>query len=200
MNYIEIKEEAKELTSKYIFSFWKGTLLVFASSLVLSIILAIVANGILAVITEILLLPLYIGLTSYILGITRKEDVSFTRIFSGYKKIGLIVVILIISYILCMFGYFIFIIPGIILTYSFAMISYLLADTKETNIDKTGCIVKQSMKMMNGYKMDYFTFQLSFIGWYFLGIITLGIAYIYVIPYFTFANTLYYQRLKEKLK
>ena len=102
MNYIEIKEEAKELTSKYIFSFWKGALLVFASSLVLSIILAIVANGILAVITEILLLPLYIGLTSYILGITRKEDVSFTRIFSGYKKIGLIVVTLIISYILCM--------------------------------------------------------------------------------------------------
>ena len=54
--------------------------------------------------------------------------------------------------------------------------------------------------MMNGYKLDYFIFELSFIGWYFLGAITFGIAYIYVIPYFTFANTLYYQRLKEKRK
>ena len=43
-------------------------------------------------------------------------------------------------------------------------------------------------------------FELSFIGWHFLGAITFGIAYIYVIPYFTFANTLYYQRLKEKRK
>lgn len=51
--------------------------------------------------------------------------------------------------------------------------------------------------MMYGYKLDYFIFQLSFIGWQILGAITFGIAYIYVIPYFTFANIVYYEKLKE---
>lgn len=198
MNFIEIKEEAKRLTSKNILKFWKSSLLVFASSIALAIILGIISGGVLAFITELLALPLYIGFISYILGLTRKEEVSLADIFQDYKKIGLIVVTLIISYVLIVIGYILLIIPGIMIAFSLVMVSYLLADSKETNTSEARNIIRQSREMMNGYKMDYFIFELSFIGWYFLGIITFGIAYIYVIPYFTFANTLYYQRLKEK--
>lgn len=198
MNFIEIKEEAKRLTSKHILKFWKSSLLVFGSSIALSIILGIISGGVLAFITELLALPLYIGFISYILGLTRKEEVSLTDIFQDYKKIELIIVTLIISYVLIMIGYILLIIPGIMITFSLVMVGYLLADSKETNSGEARNIIRQSREMMNGYKMDYFIFELSFIGWYFLGIITFGIAYIYVIPYFTFANTLYYQRLKEK--
>lgn len=198
MNFIEIKEEAKRLTSKHVLKFWKSSLLVFGSSIALSIILGIISGGVLAFITELLALPLYIGFISYILGLTRKEEVSLTDIFQDYKKIELIIVTLIISYVLIMIGYILLIIPGIMITFSLVMVGYLLADSKETNSGEARNIIRQSREMMNGYKMDYFIFELSFIGWYFLGIITFGIAYIYVIPYFTFANTLYYQRLKEK--
>jgi len=198
MNFIEIKEEAKRLTSKHILKFWKSSLLVFGSSIALAIILGIISGGILAFITELLALPLYIGFISYILGLTRKEEVSLTDIFQDYKKIGLIIVTLIISYVLIMIGYILLIIPGIMIAFSLVMVGYLLADSKETNPGEARNIIRQSREMMNGYKMDYFIFELSFIGWYLLGIITFGIAYIYVIPYFTFANTLYYQRLKER--
>lgn len=198
MNFIEIKEEAKRLTSKHILKFWKSSLLVFGSSIALSIILGIISGGVLAFITELLALPLYIGFISYILGLTRKEEVSLTDIFQDYKKIGLIIVTLIISYVLIMIGYILLIIPGIMIAFSLVMVGYLLADSKETNPGEARKIIRQSREMMNGYKMDYFIFELSFIGWYLLGVITFGIAYIYVIPYFTFANTLYYQRLKEK--
>ncbi len=200
MNFIEIKEEAKRLTSKHILKFWKSSLLVFGSSIALSIILGIISGGVLAFITELLALPLYIGFISYILGLTRKEEVSLTDIFQDYKKIGLIVVTLIISYVLIMIGYILLIIPGIMIAFSLVMVGYLLADSKETNPGEARNIIRQSREMMNGYKMDYFIFELSFIGWYLLGVITFGIAYIYVIPYFTFANTLYYQRLKERRK
>lgn len=200
MNFIEIKEEAKKLTSKHILKFWKSSLLVFASSIALAIILGIISEGVLAFITELLALPLYIGFISYILGLTRKEEVSFTDIFQDYKKIGLIVVTLIISYVFIIFGYILLIIPGIMIAFSLVMVGYLLADSKETSISEAKNIIRESIEMMNGYKLDYFIFELSFIGWYFLGAITFGIAYIYVIPYFTFANTLYYQRLKEKRK
>ena len=199
MNFIEIKEEAKKLTSKHILKFWKSSLLVFASSIALAIILGIISGGVLAFITELLALPLYIGFISYILGLAR-EEVSLTDIFQDYKKIGLIVVTLIISYVFIIFGYILLIIPGIIIAFSLVMVVYLLADSKETSISEAKNIIRESIEMMNGYKLDYFIFELSFIGWYFLGAITFGIAYIYVIPYFTFANTLYYQRLKEKRK
>lgn len=200
MNFIEIKEEAKKLTSKHILKFWKSSLLVFASSIALAIILGIISCGVLAFITELLALPLYIGFISYILSLTRKEEVSLTDIFQDYKKIGLIVVTLIISYVFIIFGYILLIIPGIMIAFSLVMVGYLLADSKETSISEAKNIIRESIEMMNGYKLDYFIFELSFIGWYFLGAITFGIAYIYVIPYFTFANTLYYQRLKEKRK
>ncbi len=200
MNFIEIKEEAKKLTSKHILKFWKSSLLVFASSIALAIILGIISCGVLAFITELLALPLYIGFISYILGLTRKEEVSLTDIFQDYKKIELIVVTLIISYVFIIFGYILLIIPGIMIAFSLVMVGYLLADSKETSISEAKNIIRESIEMMNGYKLDYFIFELSFIGWYFLGAITFGIAYIYVIPYFTFANTLYYQRLKEKRK
>lgn len=198
MNFIEIKEEAKKLTSKHILKFWKSSLLVFASSIALAIILGIISGGVLAFITELVALPLYIGFISYILGLTRKEEVSLTDIFQDYKKIGLIVVTLIISYVFIIFGYILLIIPGIMIAFSLVMVGYLLADSKETSISEAKNIIRESIEMMNGYKLDYFIFELSFIGWHFLGAITFGIAYIYVIPYFTFANTLYYQRLKEK--
>ena len=200
MNFIEIKEEAKKLTSKHILKFWKSSLLVFASSIALAIILGTISGGILAFITELVALPLYIGFISYILGLTRKEEVSLTDIFQDYKKIGLIVVTLIISYVFIIFGYILLIIPGIMIAFSLVMVVYLLADSKETSISEAKNIIRESIEMMNGYKLDYFIFELSFIGWHFLGAITFGIAYIYVIPYFTFANTLYYQRLKVKRK
>lgn len=200
MNFIEIKEEAKKLTSKHILKFWKSSLLVFASSIALAIILGIISGGVLAFITELLALPLYIGFISYILSLTREEEVSLTDIFQDYKKIGLIIVTLIISYVFIIFGYILLIIPGIMIAFSLVMVGYLLADSKETSISEARNIIRESIEMMNGYKLDYFIFELSFIGWYFLGAITFGIAYIYVIPYFTFANTLYYQRLKEKRK
>lgn len=200
MNFIEIKEEAKKLTSKHILKFWKSSLLVFASSIALAIILGIISGGVLAFITELLALPLYIGFISYILSLTREEEVSLTDIFQDYKKIGLIVVTLIISYVFIIFGYILLIIPGIMIAFSLVMVVYLLADSKETSISEARNIIRESREMMNGYKLDYFVFELSFIGWHFLGAITFGIAYIYVIPYFTFANTLYYQRLKEKRK
>ena len=57
MNRIEIKEEAKQLTSKYFVQFWKSSLIIFASSLVLTAILGGLFGGPLAFVVQMLLLP-----------------------------------------------------------------------------------------------------------------------------------------------
>ena len=57
--------------------------------------------------------------------------------------------------------------------------------------------INESKLMTNGYKMDLFVLSLSFIGWALLGVITFGIAFIWVIPYInaTYANA--YNSLKS---
>ena len=51
--------------------------------------------------------------------------------------------------------------------------------------------------MTNGYKMDIFVLYLSFVGWYFLIVITLGVAGLYAAPYFNMTMTQLYLYLKK---
>ena len=86
-----------------------------------------------------------------------------------------------------------FIIPGIVKSYSYSMSMYILAENK--GMGALECI-NESKAMTDGHKWELFVLQLSFIGWFLLGCITFGIAYIWVVPYMnaTFANA--YESLK----
>lgn len=84
-----------------------------------------------------------------------------------------------------------FVIPGIIKTFSYSMSMYILAENKGKSARE--CIA-ESKKMTDGHKMHLFVLGLSFIGWALLGSITFGIAYIWVLPYMqaTYTNAYYY--------
>jgi uncharacterized membrane protein len=88
------------------------------------------------------------------------------------------------------------IIPGIVKTYEYRMIPYLLADFPEMTKDE---VFRVSKQMMNGNKMDTFILDLSFIGWVILNAITLGIVGIfYTNPYIKATNAELYLTLKEQ--
>ena len=50
--------------------------------------------------------------------------------------------------------------------------------------------MKKSRLMMNGNKFRLFIFELTFIGWFLLCIITFGILTVYVAPYYTYARVM----------
>jgi uncharacterized membrane protein len=73
------------------------------------------------------------------------------------------------------------------------MVPYLLADP---NVDIEDAITR-SRQLMDGKKMDLFVLQLSFIGWFILGLITLNILNVlYTIPYLQLSTAGFYQQLK----
>ncbi len=73
------------------------------------------------------------------------------------------------------------IIPGIIKTYEYHMVSYLLADHPDWSADE---ILNTSSEMMNGEKMNLFVLELSFIGWELLSSLTWNIlGFLFVFPY-----------------
>lgn len=54
-------------------------------------------------------------------------------------------------------------------------------------------IIKESRRLMKGYKMKGFLLDLSFIGWYLLTLISFGIVGIYSIPYYHSSRIYFYQ-------
>jgi len=85
------------------------------------------------------------------------------------------------------------IIPGIVKAYAYSQAMYILAENPEIGAREA---LKRSEEMMQGHKMDLFVLNLSFIGWYLLGAITFGIAYIWVIPYVQATMANFYNELK----
>lgn len=86
-----------------------------------------------------------------------------------------------------------FIIPGIVKSYSYAMTPYILLDRPELSATDA---IKESEKMMNGHKMDLFILDLSFIGWILLSMLTCGILVLYVEPYMMATKSAFYLELK----
>ena len=85
------------------------------------------------------------------------------------------------------------VIPGIVKACSYSQAMYILADNPGISPKEA---INKSKEMMEGHKMEYFILGLSFIGWAILGAFTMGILYIWLLPYMqaTFAN--YYKSLK----
>ena len=87
-----------------------------------------------------------------------------------------------------------FIIPGIVKSYEYQMIPYLLADNPQMTKEQA---FEESKRMMQGQKWKAFVLDLSFIGWNILSALTLGILGIfYVQPYMDATHAALYEALR----
>jgi hypothetical protein len=86
------------------------------------------------------------------------------------------------------------IIPGIIKAYAYRMVPYILADNPNIGAKKA---IELSNEMSDGHKFNMFVLDLSFIGWYLLGALALGVGILFVMPYENAANAELYLVLRE---
>lgn len=90
-----------------------------------------------------------------------------------------------------------FIVPGVIKGYEYAMVPYLLLDHPEMSRQE---IFAESKRMMMGNKWDAFVLDLSFIGWNLLGACTFGIlTFLYVNPYQYYTEAELYHVLRDRM-
>ncbi len=88
-----------------------------------------------------------------------------------------------------------FVIPGIIKTYEYMMIPYILAENPDIDSKEAFAMSKQ---MMTGNKWKAFVLQLSFLGWFLLSVFTCGILSVFwVDPYLYMTQSELYVALKE---
>jgi uncharacterized membrane protein len=91
-----------------------------------------------------------------------------------------------------------FIIPGIVKGYSYAMTTFIIQDELEqTGVAPTAReAITKSRQMMDGHKRALFFLDVSFVGWLLLGGILQGIPFLWVAPYWLGAKAEFYQDLK----
>ncbi len=128
----------------------------------------------------------------------REHETSMGQIFFGFKN-GRYTnnVLIMFLYNLYIFAWsLLLIIPGIIKSYEYLLVPYLLADNPQLDRKR---VFKLSAQMMEGHKMEAFVFGLSFFGWIFLGIFTCGLLNtFYVNPYMEASWAEYYTAIKAE--
>lgn len=161
------------------------------------------STGLIAIIISIISSLLTIGATFQFIDWLKNKDLEFSplkssfRIFNGedfWKIIG----IMIINYFFTVLWTLLFIVPGIIKAYSYSQAFNLYKEAKENGTaDQYNLVdyITQSKILMNGHKADFFVLDLSFIGWFLLSIVTLGLSSIWVTPYFTATRAEFFNEL-----
>ena len=75
------------------------------------------------------------------------------------------------------------------------MTSYVMRDCPELKFNGA---IERSMAMMRGHKFDLFYLHLTFIGWFLLSILTLGIGFFWLGPYVQSAQAHFYEDVKTE--
>ncbi len=137
--------------------------------------------------------PLALGIAIFVLSLSRDQDARLEQIFQGFNSFGtafgayLLMVVFIILWMLLL------IIPGIIAALSYSMTFFIIADDNEIGAMEA---IDKSKKMMDGYKWKYFCLMLRFLGWALLCILTLGIGFLWLIPYIQVTMAKFYDDVK----
>ena len=190
-NRKQVKLAAKEsLNGK--FGLAIGTLVVAA--LIIAAITLVGALTIIGSIAPLIFMGVFsTGIAIVFLAIVRNTSVEFTNLFDGFKNFGTTCLSGVLVYVFTFLWSLLFVIPGIVKSYSYAMTFYILADHPEMTATEA---ITASRKMMDGHKFDLFVLQLSFFWWYLLCYLTFGIAYFYVAPYIAASTAKFYDTIK----
>jgi uncharacterized membrane protein len=138
--------------------------------------------------------PLLLGLSLFILSISRDEEAYLEQLFEGFKNAGTATAANIITGVIIMIGLVLLIIPGIIAALSLSMTFYIIADD-----DSIGVLdaIKKSNEMMKDHRWKLFYLYLRFFGWGIVCLLTLGLGFLWLIPYIQVSVAKFYEDIKD---
>ena len=139
--------------------------------------------------------PLAIGMTIFSLNISRDNNPEIDNLFIPFKTswVNSILAYLMMG-ILVVVGFILLIIPGIIASLMFSQVFFIMGEDKE--IGAYDALVK-SMNMMKRSKWKFFRILLRLMGLAILCLFTLGIGFIWLMPYQNVVFAKFYDDIKD---
>lgn len=127
----------------------------------------------------------------------RNGPVGFGTVKAGFnRRYGNMVLTQFLKNLFIVLWSLLFLIPGIVKTYAYFAVPYILAENPDLDHNR---VLKLSKEMTRGYKGSIFVTQLSFILWGLLAAVTFGIVGIfYVNPYIHATDAEMYRFLRAQ--
>jgi len=138
--------------------------------------------------------PFALGAASFSLSISRGKEARLEQIFQGFNHFtkALVAYLLVLLYVIL--WALLLIVPGIIAGLGYSMTFYILSDDP---LLKAEDALKKSKAMMLGYKLKLFYLILWFFLLALLCILTLGIGFLWFIPFANVTMAKFYDDIKQ---
>ena len=140
--------------------------------------------------------PMGVGLASVFLSLARGDgEVRLERMFTdGFsQQFGRNLLLGFLRGLFTALWSMLFVVPGVVKHYAYSMSFYVAADHPEYTWNQC---MDASKRMTAGHKGELFVLDLSFIGWFFVGGLCLGVGSLWVMPYYNASWANYYEALK----
>lgn len=134
-----------------------------------------------------------VGYAQFNLDLIDGSDIKIRTLFSRTNQFGVAFRSQLLIFVRVFFGTVFFIIPGIVMAFSYAMTDHVLADNPDMNAREA---LAESRRIMRGNRWRLFCLSLSFIGLCLVCVLTLGIGYIWAIPYMQATVAAFYREAK----
>lgn len=197
MNRADLKQRAKAQLGGSIFgSVWLYAVLVFFINALIQLVGGQIP--LLGRVVGLLLTgPLSYGIAKMLLKQSRDgQAMNVAEMFDGFKDDfgGNFLLHLLMSIFIALWS-LLLVVPGIIKALGWSMAYYIKVEHPEYTWKQ--CL-DASTALTNGHKGDLFVLHLSFVGWYFVGSLCLGVGTLWVMPYHQATLTQCYHWLKSQ--
>lgn len=135
-----------------------------------------------------------VGYCAYNMNLLSGYEAKISHLFSYFNIFGRALGCRLLRALYVFLWSLLFIIPGIIKTYSYAMAPYVLAAHPDISADEA---ITESRRLMRGNKGRLFCLDLSFIGWSLLCILSLGIGFLWLIPYISASRAAFFLEISS---
>lgn len=141
--------------------------------------------------------PLTLGYVAFALRIFRRKEPAVGDVLSGFENFSRSLLLFLLVNFFILLWSLLFIIPGIIAAYRYAMAFYVLADDPAIGVREA---METSKRLMAGNKWKLFSLELSFIGWMILSALTMGVGFFWLLPYMTASTAGFYEVANGNLR
>lgn len=138
--------------------------------------------------------PISIGLATYSLSIANEKEYSYTQIISAFKHFFKALILVLLFTVSFAIGILLLIVPGIFIALMFSQIFYIMADDPETGVIDA---FKKSASLMKNKKLQYLGLILRYSLFFILGVFTLGIWWLWLIPQAYVSFAIFYKELQS---
>ena len=133
-----------------------------------------------------------LGYTAYLMKQHNKAHFEFQDLFSQFERFGQGFAQKFLRGLYVFLWSLLFVIPGIMKNYAYAMTPYIMAENPEMTASEA---IEASKQLMDGHKGELFILDLTFIGWDLLAVLTLNFGHIFLNPYRNAAYAAFYKHL-----